>query len=141
MSPILRAAALLAVVLPTHAFASPPANAANAAAIGRPVAAAEVQGTWVFDLEATLAHVEKTMHVPASAMRSALEANKGSTYVFSGSAIEVKGTKAGDSKGSFRIEGSDLVIKDRGEHRMQIGMSGKDLVLSYMGVGSIFKKQ
>jgi hypothetical protein len=131
-------ATLTAALLPALALAGPPARTE---AIGRPVSAAEVQGSWAFDLEASLAHVEKTMRVPASAMRSALQANVGTTYVFSGNAIEVKGTRSGDAKGTFRIVGSDLVIADRGERRMQIGMSGKDLVLSYMGVGSIFRRR
>jgi hypothetical protein len=138
---LLTALLLLSAAVPA---AAAPKTAAAQAATGSPAKAADVQGTWVFDLEASLAHVQETMHLPTSSlgtMRTALEANKGTTYVFSGSSIEVKGSQAGDSKGTFRIEGADLVIVDRGEHRMQIGMKGKDLVLSMFGVGSIFKKR
>ena len=138
----LLAALLLAGALPALAAPKP---TAQQAAIGRPVTAAEVQGTWVFDLEASLAHVQETMHLPATSMgqmRTALEPNKGTTYAFSGSSIAVTGTPAGDAKGSFRIVGADLVIADgKRESKLQIGMKGKDLVLSMFGVGSVYKKR
>lgn len=114
------------------------------AATGKPVTQADIQGTWMFDLELSLAHVSSTMGVPTEAlgaMRTALEKNKGTSYSFKGNAIEVKGVA--NEKGTYRIDGKDLVIIDgKREHRIQIGLKSADqLVFSMMGVGTVYKKK
>jgi hypothetical protein len=139
---------------PKGAFVAPdapppkaaPRAPATAAPTAREATSAEIQGTWVFDLEASLAWTGATMKLPPSAldsMRTALAANKGTTYVFSGTRIEVTGSQAGASNGTFVVEGRDLIIKDGGrESRLQVGLkSPTELVLSMMGVGQVFTKR
>jgi hypothetical protein len=114
------------------------------AATGKPVTQADIQGTWLFDLEASLAHVSATMGLPMEAlgpMRTALEKNKGTSYSFKGNTIEVKGLQ--NEKGSYRLDGKDLVIIDgKREHKIQIGLKAADqLVFSMMGVGTVYKKK
>ena len=115
---------------------------------GKPLAKAELQGTWKYDLEATLAHLEATMGVGGEAMRKPLAAQGETTYLFAGDAVEQRVVRPGSktpevNKGTFRLEGNDLLIKiGTRENKLQAGMkSPKELVLSMMGVGSIFRKQ
>jgi hypothetical protein len=115
------------------------------AATGRRVSVAELQGSWVFDLEASLAHVQATTLLPAPAvqeLRTSLEPNRGTTYAFAGDAVEVRGGARGDAKGTFRVEGRDLVIFDgRRESRLQVGLKGPDLVISMFGVGTVYRRR
>ncbi len=112
------------------------------AATGRPVTPKDIQGTWVFDLEASLAHLSSTMGLPAEgAMRTALEKNEGTSYSFTGNTIEVRGTQ--NQKGTYRIDGKDLVIIDgKREYRIQIGLkTPEQLVFSMMGVGTVYSRK
>ncbi len=114
------------------------------AATGRPVTPKDIQGTWAFDLDASLAHLSSTMGLPLDAlgpMRTALEQNKGTSYSFNGNTIEVKGTQ--NQKGTYRIDGKDLVIIDgKREYRIQIGLkSPEQLVFSMMGVGTVYSRK
>jgi hypothetical protein len=95
----------------------------------------ELQGTWVFDLKASLDKAQGTA-------RTALEAKRGMTYTFTGDLAEMLGTKAGYLKGKFRTEGKEIVISSRrGEERFQLALKGNELVLSSNGVRAVFRRK
>jgi hypothetical protein len=121
-------------------------NEKQQAAVGRVPSKSELQGSWKFDTDATMAHLGASTGLPAAAMKDAranLESSAaGTVYKFSGDSIEE--TRHGrTNKGTYRIQGNELLINyGKGEAKMGIGMkSPTEMIFSMFGIGSIYKKQ
>jgi hypothetical protein len=119
-------------------------------AAGKAPSKADLQGTWKFDIDASMAHVKETMGVGGPEIRKALTSLGETTYIFSGDNVETRTLRPGSktpevNKGTFRIEGNDFLVKSgtsKHENKMQVGLkSPKELIFSMMGAGSVYTRQ
>lgn len=112
---------------------------------GAQVKAADIQGKWVVDAEATMrAMLGGMADAPGmEAVKKDLEKTlEGNSYEFKGDQVIATGVSNGKksvSRGTFRIEGNDLVVDGVGSS-LEIGMKDGRLVLG-VGVAAVSYKR
>lgn len=116
---------------------------------GEPVDAAKLEGTWVADIEAT-AEVNTQDYGPELKQQMAETLRKTlpkSSYVFGpGDRIEAITEQAGANrheKGTYRVEGTNIIMKADGrsrEYELKAGMKDGTLRIGMMGIYTVFKR-
>lgn len=122
----------------------------NQASLGRAPTEKELQGTWKFDADATIAELGANLPDDAKrAMKQSFEKNMtDSSYSFSGNTVTASIKKMGDkapsvSKGTYKIDGNDVTFSNgKSESKLKCGLRGKDeLIITMMGMGTVYRKQ
>jgi hypothetical protein len=115
---------------------------------GTPPDPAKLEGTWKFDVDATIdAMGFKPEGEQLTKLRQDLLKTE-SSYTFGPGNTIVSTSKQSDGKersdkGTYRLEGNKVFFKTEGRNRerdMTVGMKGDHLVITMMGMGLHFKK-
>lgn len=114
---------------------------------GAPPTAAQLQGTWTIDFDATVELIGGSLiagEERAKLIRKMRDATGEASYTFGPGSAVVTRSKRGEEKGTYRVEGSQIFFRNpatKREEKLDVGMRNGKLQMG-MGVGlTVFSRR